>query len=62
MKIQILPLETKLAEIWTGTSNTGSGFLVLMVFWFSGTSQKLRFDFPEALSIEKMRSSCQKIH
>jgi hypothetical protein len=43
MKIQILPLKTELAEIWTGTSGTGfgffsgfSGFLVLLVFWFSG--------------------------
>jgi hypothetical protein len=62
MKIQILPLETELAEIWTGTSGIGSGFLVFWYFWFSGTSQKLGFDFSEALSIEKVRSSCQKLH
>jgi hypothetical protein len=45
-----LPLETWLAEIWTSTSGTGSGFLVflvLLVFWYLS---KLGFDFSEALS------------
>jgi hypothetical protein len=36
------PLKLDLAPFWTGTSGTGSGFLV---FWFSGTSQKLGFHF-----------------
>jgi hypothetical protein len=65
LKIQISPLETDLAEIWTGTSGNSFGFLVflvLLVFWFFGTSQKLGFDFSKALSNENMLSRCQNIH
>jgi hypothetical protein len=41
--------------------------LVSWFFWFSGFlvfwyQSKLGFDFSEALSTEKVRSSCQKIH
>jgi hypothetical protein len=30
------PLKLDLQEIWTGTSGTGSGFLVFWYFWFYG--------------------------
>jgi hypothetical protein len=52
-KIQVLPPETGLAHFWTGA---GFGFLV---FWYQS---KLGFDFPENPTIEKVRSSCQKMH
>jgi hypothetical protein len=48
---QILPLEIELAEIWTGTSGTSSGFLV---FWFSGTSG---FLVPMKTKVSLSRSS-----
>jgi hypothetical protein len=40
--------------------HSGLVLLVLvLVSWFSGTSQKLGFHFPEALATEKVRSRCQ---
>jgi hypothetical protein len=35
-----------------------SGFLVHLVFWYKS---KLGFDFPEALSTERVRSRCQRV-
>ena len=47
-------------DLWTGAS----GFLVLMVLWYSGFLVfwyfvKLGFHFPEDLATENVRSKCQ---
>jgi hypothetical protein len=43
-------------EFWTGTSGTGSGFLVFLYFWFSGTSgtsENYGFTFREFYPLKK---------
>jgi hypothetical protein len=59
-KSKFYPFKSALRILWTGAS----GFLVLLVLWYSGFLVfwyfvKLGFHFPEDLATEKVRSRCQ---